>query len=103
MNIKGDGQNQEKQNKTNWMSKQQWKLLRTKAKAKDKDFKAKRINKEPQEMVRRNKEQYYTVEKLKMETDMKSKYFKRSLGSERSSNLKLYAIKYFSMLESDSN
>lgn len=42
MNIKGDCQNQEKQNKTNWMSKQQWKLLKTKAKAKDKDFKTKK-------------------------------------------------------------
>lgn len=59
------------------MSKQQWKLLRTKAKAKDKDFKTKKINKEPQEMVRRNKEQYYTVEKLKIETDMKSRYFQK--------------------------
>lgn len=53
-------------------------------------------------MVRRNKEQYYTIEKLKMEIDTNPKYFQKCLGSEGSSYLKLYAIKYFSMLESDS-
>lgn len=42
MNVKGDCPKPRKKNKINWMSKQQWKLLRAKAKAKKKDFNEKK-------------------------------------------------------------